>query len=50
MSVPVSTLIFIVRLANILSAYLEIKCIHLMLVLVNLPLRNPCMSGILPEL
>ena len=52
MSAPVSSLILIVWLANIFSAYLEIECTHslLELIAVLLPLGNPLMSGILSGL
>ena len=60
MSAPVFNLIFIVWIANILSVYLENKCIHLLLELIvprlldgcsgSPPLRKPCLSGILPSL
>ena len=58
-SAPVFSLILIVWLANIFSAYLEIECLSclsllsrwcLMLVLVHLPLGNPLTSGILSDL
>ena len=56
MSAPVSSLILIVWLGNIFSAYLEIECTHLLLelivpmVLVHLILGNPLTSGILSRL